>query len=187
MATDITGTEDGGIITVKEGDTDVKYVKESSLLEITQSRDDLQKQVNSADTNKSDAVKAAETKTGEANTATLQAEASGERLTEEITKHTGTADELTKLKTNLETATRAGVEQGEKLLGMRREFVIATYKVPKETVESKDLVQLEVFEEALKAVMGSGAGNYAFGGAGGGANPLDGKSPMELAQLAYAK
>ena len=55
---DITGVEEGGIITVKEGDADVKYVKESSLLEAQTATADLQKKISDADTTKSEAVKA---------------------------------------------------------------------------------------------------------------------------------
>ena len=190
MATEeITGVADAeaGTITVKEGDADVQYVKAASLKEVTDARDELQSQIDKTDTTKSAETKEAEGKAAEANQQKLQSEAKVEKLEEQIKEHTGTAEELTRLKGELGTAQTAAEETTTELLTLRRAFMISKYKVPPETVNEKSLEQLKVFEEALKAVIGASGGNYAFGSAGGGANALEGKSPMELAQMAYAE
>jgi len=185
MATDITGTADEktGTITVKEGETDVKYVKEASLTALQEKLTEAEKAKGTA----AQATTEADAKVSEAVNARTQAEAKVETLAEEIKKHTGTADELTKLKTDLATAQEAEKSSATELLELRRTFIINNYKVPPDTVNSKDLNQLKLYEEALKAVIGANAGNYAFGGSGGGAAALEGKSPMELAQMAYTE
>lgn len=193
MATEVTGTSnEDGTLTVKDTEgKEVRYAKESDLLAVKGSRDDLQKKVEAADAakgTKSPETIVAEKAADEAKNAQVKAEAETERLTEEIKIHTGTTEELEKLKTELKTAEEAGKSSATALLELRRTFIIGTYKVPPETVNEKDLKQLELFEEALKAVIGgAGTGNYAIGGGGGGAGSLEGKSPMELAQMAYVE
>ena len=190
MGNEVTGVVDekDGALTVGEGDKAVRYVKESDLLTIKGSRDTLQTKLSEAEVAKATATeesKAAAAKVDEATNAKTQAEAKVESLTEDIKKHTGTTEELTRLQTELATAQEAGKSSATELLELRRTFIINTYKVPPETVKEKSLGQLKLFEEALKAVVGGAGGNYAFGGGGGGSQSLEGKSPMELAQMAY--
>lgn len=181
-------TEQDGAVSMKdtEGNT-IRYVKETDLLSIKGSRDDLQKKLEAAESAKNTATSEADKKADTALQQQLQAEAKVESLTENIKKHTGTAEELTGLKAKLETAQEAEKSSSTELLELRRAFIVSTYKVPPDTVKDKDLSALKVFEEALKAVVGAAGGNYAFGGGGGGAKVLEGKSPMELAQMAYAE
>lgn len=190
MGNEVTGVVDekDGVLTVGDGDKATRYVKETDLLAIKGSKETLQEKLNLTEAEKTTAAQAqvaAETKVSEATNAKTQAEAKVESLTEEIKKHTGTTEELTRLQTELATAQEAGKSSATELLELRRTFIINTYKVPPETVKEKSLDQLKLFEEALKAVVGGAGGNYAFGGGGGGSQSLEGKSPMELAQMAY--
>ena len=190
MGNEVTGVvnEQDGTIVIKDAEgKEIRYAKESDLLTIKGSRDDLQVKLAAAEAARGTATTEADTKIAEANQQKLQAEAKAESLTEEIKKHTGTAEELVSLKAQLATAQQSGEEQGNKLLELRRTFITNTYKVPPATVAEKTLTQLDVFEEALKAVGAGTGGNYAFGGAGGGANALEGKSPLELAKMFYTK
>ena len=190
MATEVTGTigEDKALVIKDSEGKEVRYTLESDLLTVKGSRDDLQGKVDTADKDKVTAVAEATTKAEDANQAKLKAEARVSSLEEQIAKGGGTAEELAEARKQLETAKTSGEELGTKFLDLRRTVIVATYGVPKETVDSKDLAALEVYEEALKAVVGQKKlGNLAVGGAGGGANALEGKSPMELAQLAYAE
>lgn len=192
MGNEVTGVVDekDGTLTVKDSEgKEVRYAKESDLLAIKGSQEALQKKVDAAEAakgTKSSETIEAETKAEEANQAKLKAEAETERLTEEIKKHTGNTEELASLKTQLEAAQTAEKKSATDLLEIKRTLIINTYKVPPETVNEKDLVQLGLFEEALKAIIGAGGvGNFAIGGSGGGASSLEGKTPMELAQMAY--
>lgn len=178
-------TSDDGAVVIKDGETEVRYVKESDLLTIKGSREALQRQVDAALEEKLGIDKEAQTRVAEANTAKLKAEADVERLTEQIAKSTGTAEELARAKAELVTAQEAGKSTSTALLELRRSFITTTYKVNPETVKSKSLEELSVFESALKEVIGSGAGNYAAGGGGGGGAVPSG-SPLELAVAAYA-
>jgi seryl-tRNA synthetase len=188
MATEdfVAEMEKDGALSVKRGEETTRYVKESDLLAIKESRDALQKKYDEASKNQNTNNTESLEKLAQANEAKNKAEAEVERLSDEIKKHTGTQEELEKLKTQLETAQKSGEEQGNKLLELTREKIVNTYKVPQETVSEKNLEQLATFEEALKAVTAGAGGNFAFGGGGGGGQNLEGKSPMDLARMAYA-
>lgn len=188
MGNEVAGvTNEDGTIAVKDAEgKEVRYAKESDLLVLKESRDSLQTKLAAAEKERGTAVSEAETKAAEAKNAQIRAEADVERLSDEIKTHTGTAEELTKLKTQLETAQEAGKNSATELLELRRNAIVTNYKVPPDTVKDKDLDQLKLFEEALKAVVGAAGGNYAFGGAAAGTTVPQG-SPMELAQAAYAE
>lgn len=193
MGNEVTGVVDekDGTVTIKDSEgKDVRYAKESDLLTIKGSRDELQKKVDAAEATKgtkSPETIEAERVAGEAKNAQIKAEAKVESLTEEIKTHTGTAEELTALRGKLEAAQTAEKSSATALLELRRTYMITTYKVPPDTVNEKTLDQLALFEEAIKSVIDAQGGNYAFGGGSGGANLLEGKSPIELAQMAYAE
>ena len=180
--------KDGTLIITDENGANVRYVKESDLLAVKGSKESTEKAVK-------EAVAARETAVAEANSRfeaehqkVLRAEARVSGLEEQVTKGGGSAAELIRAQAELVTAKKSSEELGNKHLELRRNVIIQTYGVPKETVGSKDLAALEVFEEALKAVIGNKkVGNFAVGGGGGGANALQGRSPMELAVEAYSR
>ena len=184
---EVTGTvdeKDGAVIIKNEAGEEVRYAKESDLLAVKGSKE-------TAEVAAKEAKATAETlntRLSEATNRLSQAEADKERLTEQIAKGGGTAEELAAARQELATAKTSSEELGNKFLELRRTVITATYGVPKETVNSKNLSELGVYEEALKAVIGEkNLGNFAIGGVGGGANALEGKSPMELAQMAYSQ
>jgi len=177
-----------GSISVKDADgVETRYAKEADLLAVKGSRDDLQAKLDAAVKDRSATDTANVAAAEVARQEVLKAEAKVTGLEEQIAKGGGTTAELATAKSELETAKKSGEELGNKFLELRRATISQAYGVPRETVDSKDLAALDIYEEALKAVIGQKAlGNFAVGGGGGGANPLEGKSPMELAQLAYA-
>ena len=191
----VTGTVDEkeGVLTVGEGEAAVRYVKEADLLAVKGSKESA---VEKAATDAKTAAEAANTAAVKEATDALdteknkllQAEAKATGLQEQITKGGVSEEELTRLKGELETAKTSGESLGTKYLELKRDVIVKTYGVPKETVASKDLTALTVYEEALIAVIGDkNLGNFAAGGGGGGAAALQGKSPMELAQEAYSQ
>ena len=196
MGNEVTGTvdeKDANVINIKSGDgADVRYVKESDLLAAKGSKEGAVEKATREATEAAQTAHATEVKVAtdaldtEKNKA-LQAEAKISSLEETIRKGGGTAEELATAKQELETAKTSSESLGTKYLELKRDVIIKTYGVPKETVEGKNLAALDVYEEALKAVIGDKAlGNFAIGGGGGGAQALQGKSPMELAQMAYS-
>ena len=190
MATPVSGTVDekDGALVIKDGDKEVRYVRESDLLAVKEGRvtkEDAAKQVSEA---KAAATAEATTKIDEAHQKVLRAEARVSSLEEQITKGGGDAAELVKATAALATAKTSSEELGNKFLELRRDVIVRTYNVPKETVAKKNIAALEVYEEALKAVIGNKSiGNFAVGAGAVGQSPLVGKDPMALAVEAYAQ
>ncbi len=188
MATnkEVTGTvvEDGALV-IKDGESSIRYVKESDLLAVKGSRKSAEEVAKEVESVRATVLTESKASVDSALQRALQAEARVSSLQEQIDKGVGTAAQVTELERQLATAKTSSEETGNRLLGLRRELIVKSYNVPVATVEKKNLSELDTFEEALKAVIGSGgAGNYAFGGGGGG-NQLAGKTPRELAQMAY--
>ena len=190
MATELSGTVDekDGALVVKEGDKTVRYVKESDLIAVKESRvskEDVARAVQEATVT---ATAEATSKIDEAHQKALRAEARVSSLEEQITKGGGDAAELVKATAALATAKTSSEELGNRFLELKRNVIVQTYRVPKETVAKKDLAALDVYEEALKAVIGDkSVGNFAIGTGTGGQSPLVGKDPMTLAVEAYTQ
>lgn len=178
--------EKDGAISLKDSEGKlIRYVKETDLLAVRGGREAAEKRVKDIEATHAASL---ETVKGEAESTrqkVLQAEAKVTSLEEQIAKDGNSKAELEKLKTELVAAKKSGEELGNKALEYRRAIIVTTYGIPVATVEKKTMTELDHFEEALKAVIGKGgAGNYAAGGGSGGPS-LQGKSPMELARMAY--
>lgn len=193
MGNTVTGTVDekDGVLVVGEGDKATRYVKEADLLAVKGSRVTKEEATAQAEAAKAlaltEAAKDSNTKLEAEHQKSLQAEARVTSLEGQIRSGGGTAAELAAAKAELATAKSSSEVLGNKYLELKRDTVMKTYSVPKATVEKKNLQDLELFEEALKAVVGNkSVGNYAAGGGGGGSSPLPSKSPMELAVDAYS-
>ena len=180
-----TKADDGALVVKDDKGTDVRYVPETDLLAVKGSKESAEQKAKEAE------AKVADGETAKAELETtrqgkLQAEAKISSLEEQIAKGTGTAAELEQANKDLETAKTSGEELSNKLLELQRTLIVATYNIPIATIEKKTLAELEVFAEALEATTGTKLGNYAAGGGGGGGD-LSGKTPMELARMAYEK
>ena len=190
MVTPVSGVVDekDGTLIVGDGDKAVRYVKESDLIAIKEgrkSREDVAKEVEAA---KAGVLAEANAKLDAEHQKALQAEARVSSLEEQIAQSGGSAAELVKAKADLEAAKKSSEALGNKHLELKRSVIVATYGVPLATVATKNLAALDLYEEALKAVMGDKRlGNFAIGsGGGGGTGALQGKSPIDLARDAYA-
>lgn len=189
-----TRNDDGTIAVKDEQGSEIRYAKESDLLAVKGSTEAAEKRLKDVqdtaqqaqDTNK------VEIGTANANLETtrqqvIQAEAKIEELEGKVKEGAGSAEELAKVKQDLETAQTSGEELKTKALEYRRTIIVATYGIPADTVKEKTMEQLDNYEEALKSVLATkGIGNYAIGGGVGGGS-LAGKSPMELAIMAYGR
>ena len=77
------------------------------------------------------------------------------------------AEEVARVKQELETAKGSAETATAKSLEYRRQLISTTYHLPVEQLSGKTIEQLDSFEEALKAVSQTkgGVGAYAVGGA----------------------
>ncbi len=175
--------KDGTIVAKDKEGKETRFVKESDLLAVKGSKETLESQLKDA---QAKATGGAELKTELESTrqAKLQAEAKVSTLTDQLAAATTGSAEATVLKQQLEAAKRSGEALNAEVLEVQRTLILATYGVPKVTVEKKNLAELKVYAEALAAVTGKALGNYAAGG-GGGSSDFKGKSPIELARMAY--
>ena len=173
-------TNPDGTVTVKDSEgKEVRYAKESDLLAVKGSAE-------AADKKARGEIAAAQSNFEQTRTQLLQAEVKVTKLEEDLAKGTGSAAELAEAKRKLEVAEKAVTNLGTRALEYRRTLMVATYKIPVDAIRSKTMEELDLYEDALKAILGSKVGNFAIGGGGGGAT-LAGKTPMELARMAYNK
>lgn len=175
-----------GTISVKDTEgKEVRYSKESDLLAVKGSSETAEKKAKENLEARQAEVDTANTNLETTRQQVLQAESKISTLEEQIKEGSGSKEELENVKQELEAAKKSGVELNSKALEYRRQIVVATYGVPADTVKDKTMEELNYYEEALKAVIATkGIGNYAIGGGGGGEG-LAGKSPIELARIAY--
>jgi DNA repair exonuclease SbcCD ATPase subunit len=178
--------EKDGAVSLKDSEgKSIRYVKESDLLAAKGSREATEKRVKDSEATHAASLEAVKNEAESTRQKVLLAEAKVSNLEEQIAKDGNSKAELEKLKLELVAAKKSGEELGNKALEYRRAIIVTTYGIPVATVEKKSMTELDHFEEALKAVLGKGGvGNYAAGGSAGSAS-LQGKSPMELARMAY--
>lgn len=145
-----------------------KFVAESDLIAAKES---LEKQMRIAQTTHNNAVDAAKLETSEAN---KQVAILNARIQEnEQARQAGVVseEEATRVKQELET-TKGSIETlTNNSLGYRRELMQMRYGISAETIVAKNHIELDSFEEAIKAVStakGGGVGPYALGGGGTG-------------------
>lgn len=173
-------------VEIKDGATFIdgkKYVLESDLIAAKKSVEgDRDRAYGERDTAKLDLGKAQES------VASLTAQLEEAKKAREAGG--SSEEELSRIKGELETAKGSLATltaQAGKALEYRRELIARTYGVTPDTIKDKTMAELDSFEEALQTVakMKGGPGPYALG-AQGGQTGLEGKTPMQLAQQAYA-
>ena len=147
-----------GTISVKDADgKETRYAKEADLLAVKGSSKAAEeratavaKQAEEAQTANKAEIETANTKYGEAHNQLLQAEAKVTSLEEKVASGTSSAEELAKVKQDLETAKRSGEGLTTKALEYRRLIIVATYGIPADAVKEKTMEQLDNYEEALR-------------------------------------
>jgi len=158
-----------------------KMVPEGDLLALKGSKEGLEKKLGEATA----ALEAAQADTAKqvevVRQQLLASEAKVEQLEEQVKQSAGSSVELAEAKKNLEEATKRSEELVVRALDYRRQMVATTYGIPVDTLKEKTLEQLDLYEEALKAVTtAKGIGNYAVGGGGGAGSTAE--TPMERAK-----
>ncbi len=175
--------KDGTLVVTGEDKSITRYVKESDLLAVKGGKETAEAKAKELEAKVTGGA-AIQAELETVRQAKLQAEAKVSTLTDQLAAATTGSAEATVLKQQLEVAKRSGEALNAEVLEVQRTLILATYGVPKVTVEKKNLAELRVYAEALAAVTGKALGNYAAGG-GGSSSDFKGKSPLELARMAY--
>lgn len=111
-------------------------------------------------------------------------EASVKKLEEQLAGSAGSAKESAEVKAKLEAAEKRLKELSDKALDYRKKLIVTTFNIPIDVVKDKTLEQLDLYEEALKAVSAArGVGNYAVGGGTGGG--ADTRTPREKIRTGF--
>ncbi len=140
-----------------------KLVPESDLLAVKGAKEGLEKKLKETE----DGFKS---KLSETETKLFSSEAKIKELEGKLSQANLSAEELKKVKEQLDTAQKRSGELETKALEFRRRIIAATYNIPPETVNNKTMEQLDHYEEALKAVAATrqpAGGGFAAGGGGG--------------------
>lgn len=181
-----------GSFTINGADGEVRLVKEADLLAVKGSGAQSLKDVEDAhkaavkelEGSHKTALSEAGTKHSESHQEVLRLQARIETLEEEGKSGATSAEELTKVKQELETAQKAVGDSETKVLEYRRQAIVTGFNVPADTIKDKTSEQLDAFEEALKAIGSKGTGNYATAPGGGGA-PIE-ELPLDRARRILA-
>jgi len=158
--------------------TPTPQITEKDMMAVKSKLEKAENQLKVASTEHKTALAELDTKYNDTYQKLLQAEAKTTSLEEQITQSGNSAEELKDAKQKLADAEKSVTDLTTKVLGSRKQAMVATYNIPAESIAEKNEEQLGNYEEALKAVIATkGVGNYAVGGGGGGAatpeQPLD--------------
>ena len=166
-------------VEVKDGVVTVdgkKYVKESDLMAAKES---LTAQLNEAQKVHNEAVDKLKLDVSAAQTQVAQANAALDEAKKARTAGDISAEELSRIKKESEDAKAKLATSSTSVLDYRRKYIMAAYNIPANSdagkkLMEKDSVQLDSFEEAIKALNTGrgGPGNYILGNSGGGATPV---------------
>ena len=176
-------------VEIKDGHTLVdgkKMVAESDLIAAKQS---LESQLTRAQTVHNEAIDASKIELSAANQTV--ADLNAKLTVAEQARQAGatSGEDVAGIKLERDNALlKVGTLQTEadKSLDYRRELIATRYSIPVENLANKSMVELDSFEEALKAVTtsrGNSPGPYALGGSLGGATPM---TPQERATQVLA-
>lgn len=176
------GTPDA---TIQTPTPTTKMVPEADLLALKGSKEGLEKKLGEATATIEATILDTAKQVEVVRQQLLASEAKAEQLEEQIKQSAGSSVELAEAKKQLEEATKNSEGLIAKALDYRRQMVATAYGIPVDTLKEKTLEQLDLYEEALKAVStAKGIGNYAVGGGGGAGSAAE--TPMDRAKRILA-
>lgn len=171
-----------GSITIKVGDKDVQFVKESDLGAVKANLANKESEVSKLQLD----LTTANTGKDESHQSMLKEKAARELLEKDVTTLGTTKEALTKLEAEMADAVKVSGDVSTKLTDRVRKYLIDSYKIDADKIKDKSLVDLEQIETTLTL---TGAvpspANYDGKGNGGAPAGLEGKSPLALATMGY--
>jgi hypothetical protein len=183
-----TANKDGSI-SIKDGDKEVRFVKEADLLTVKGGADASERKLKDSETNWNTKESDYKSQLSQHTDAKLAAEARAKNAEDKVTSFNTIQGDYTKVKQDLEAEKTKGVASLTKALEYRRQLVVSTFGIPVDTVKDKTMEQLDSYEEALKAVSkAKGAGNYVASPGGAGAQTQTAEERAhKILVAAYAK
>ncbi len=176
-----------GSLTIKgEDGKSVKYVKESDLGAVKSQLKDKEGEVTKLQTD----LAGVTTKYDTSHQDVLKERAAKEQLETDVKTAGVDKTKLEELTTELAGLKTSSGETATKLTERLRTFLETSYKVPKDKLEGKTLVEMETIESTLQltgvaTVPANYDGNRGAGGES--VDALKGKSPLALATMGYTE
>jgi len=145
-----------------------KLVPEKDLLAMKAAKEGLEQKLKEAEVKLEESEKAHGKSLNEVTSKLYATEASVKKLEEQAAESAKSVKDLAEVKAKLEVTEKKAGEHSAKLLDARKRLVVSQFNIPADTLKDKSLEQLDLYEEALKAVTATkGVGNYAAGGGAG--------------------
>jgi len=176
---------DGSLSIKGEDGKTVKYVKESDLVAVKVQVKDKEGEVSSLQASLATATAKYDTSHQDV----LKERAAREQFEKDAKDAVVFKDKVTELETELAGLKTSSGEMATKLTEQLRNQLKTTFKIADDKLEGKALPDLENMASVLQlAGFVPGAANYdGAGGNGGGPSNLEGKNPLALAEMGYAK
>jgi len=151
-----------------------KLVPEKDLLALKAAKESLEQKLKETESTLTSTVETHRKSLDEVTNKLFAAEASVKKFEEQLSESAKSGKDYAEVKAKLEAAEKKAGELSIKTLEYRKKLIADTFKIPADSLKDKSLEQLDLYEEALKAVQAArGAGNYALPGApGNGAAPM---------------
>ena len=153
-----------------------KLVPEKDLLAIKTAKEGLEQKLKEAEDSYN-------SKISEANTKLIATEATVKQLQDKLNQSNLTAAETAKLQSQLDIANSKVKELEIRTVDARKKLIASSYKIPVDTLKDKSIEQLDLMEEAIKAVAphlaAAGTGFAAGAGGSGSSSP---ETPLERAK-----
>jgi|Deesub1362A_J573_1020465.scaffolds.fasta_scaffold10745_2 chromosome segregation ATPase len=157
-----------------------KLVPEKDLLVLKSQKESLEQKLKQAEEQARQTIEQLQSQLSEIQQRQYASEARAKELEEKLNQSASSAEELAKVKSQLESVQKNAEEYANRALEFRRKLLVTTYNIPEETVKDKTMEQLDLYEEALKAVASTkGVGSYATGGGTGAGAP---ETPLDRAR-----
>lgn len=169
-----------GSISIKDGEKEVRYAKESDLLAVKGRAEAAESQLSEQKATWNSTEDSYKSQVTEHHDARLRAEVRSTELEEQLKQATAAQEELQRVKQDLEKQKIDLGSLSDRALGYRRQLLVATFNIAEDTVKDKTMAQLDSYEEALRALKASGGfGGYATTPGSAGAKP---ETPIDRAK-----
>jgi DNA repair exonuclease SbcCD ATPase subunit len=160
-----------------------KLVPEKDLLAIKARAEGLEKEYGEAKTTWNNTETTYKKQVDEATTKLFASEASIKKFEEQLKESASASTALAEAKAKLEALNKTHEDLRGKALDYRKRLITGTFNISPEVIKDKTLEQLDLYEEALRAVSGGkGVGNFAVGGGGAGGQAKTPESPLDRAK-----
>jgi septation ring formation regulator EzrA len=141
---------------------EAKLVPEKDLLAIKSAKESLEQKIAELTKNHEATLSTQKKSLDELTNKLFAAEANLKALDEKLANSSKDSAAYSEAKTKLDDATKKLGDMGNKVLDYRKQLLTLNFKIQPKALEGKSIEQLDLFEDALKAVGGvAGTGSFA--------------------------